>query len=65
MKSERLRKALKKKGWSQKDLAKHTGISESSISLYMHADCNATVDTIMKLCRALDITTDYLLGVDK
>ena len=65
MKAERLKQALKKKGWSQKDLSKETGISEASISLYMHADCNATVNTIMKICRALDISTDYLLGIEK
>jgi transcriptional regulator with XRE-family HTH domain len=58
----RLRKAA---GLSQNDLARETGISQRMIAHYETNDGNPPIHTFHKLCKALEVTADQLLGLEK
>ncbi len=58
----RLRKAM---GLSQNDLARETGISQRMIAHYEVNDGNPPLHTFHKLCKALEVTADQLLGLEK
>lgn len=53
---------LSRHGMSQKELAIATGITESAISHYVKGDRVPRGVNLMKIAKALDTTTDYLLG---
>ena len=55
-----LRKA---KSWSQEDLAKQIQSSRVMIGKYERGDNTPSLDVIVKLAKAFDVTTDYLIGV--
>lgn len=64
--AERITYAMDKRGMTQADLARATGMSTSKISYI----CNgATKDpqftAIIKIAAALDVSLNYLAGVDK
>lgn len=54
------------KGWSQKELAKRSGVTESTLSR-IESGITKQVDAtaLGKLATALDTSTDYLLGLSK
>lgn len=54
------RKAL---GLSQEELADRVGTSQKQISKYENGINDATGNVLAALARALDTTTDYLLGL--
>lgn len=58
--SYRLRKILKMKGISQKELADLTGINYSLISLYMVGKHTPNFYTVDRIAKALNISTDDL-----
>ncbi len=62
---ERLRKAIKESGIEQKELAKTVGVSPQTISKYMRRNIFPALDTFAKLCRALDVSADSILGVSE
>lgn len=64
MKNDRLLEALKRKGWSQKELAERTGLTPSAISLYVNGLRLLGQNTIVKLCKALGVSADWLLGIE-
>lgn len=60
---QRLKRIRKEKGLSQTELAKITGISNSTISAYEHDYISEPkVACVEWLCKALDITATELLG---
>lgn len=61
--SERLRKAIADNGIMQKDLAEMTGITQISISHYCTGRKNPNAPKIIKMCKALNISSDWLLGL--
>ena len=62
---ERLRIAIKQSGKRQKDIAKEIGVSAQTVSKYMKEDIFPALDTLAKLCKVLDVSSDYILGIDR
>ncbi|HIQ66220.1 MAG TPA: helix-turn-helix transcriptional regulator [Candidatus Coproplasma stercoravium] len=42
---------------------KAIGVSPQTVSRYMHDDIFPALDTLARLCRLLDISSDYILGI--
>lgn len=59
----RLRDTIKQSGISQKIIAKEIGVSAQTVSKYMCEDVFPALDTLAKLCKFLDIKSDYILGI--
>lgn len=49
--------------FTQKKLAKLCNIDESCITQYKKGDSEPTLTTLYKICKVLDISSDYLLGL--
>lgn len=60
----RLRQAIKESGIPQKEIAKEIGVSAQTVSKYMRADVFPALDTLAKLYRLLDVSADYILGIE-
>lgn len=54
-----LRKA---KNWSQEDLAKEVGSSRVMIGKYERNDNAPSIEVLLKLANAFDVSVDYLIG---
>lgn len=59
----RLRDAIKNSDIKQKDIAKAIGVSAQTVSKYMKLDIFPALDTFAKLCKLLDVKSDYILGI--
>ena len=60
----RLAKALGDRNWTQKDLAQATGITEAAVSRCARGQTAAREDTLVKICRALNVSADWLIGLE-
>lgn len=60
----RLKKTLEAKGMNQSDLARATGITVSAVSLYINTSRVPSAVQMQKICKALGVSSDYLLGID-
>ena len=60
----RLRKCIAESGLPQKEIARLVGVSPQTISKYMKKDIFPALDTFAKLCRVLDVTSDFILGIN-
>ncbi len=58
MKSERLAKGL-----TQKQVADVLGVTHNAMSQYESGTREPSVDLIVKICKCLDVSSDYLLGL--
>jgi len=65
--TKRLKSSRTHKGFSQKELAEKAGVSQGLISKYESKIITVSpkVDTIYALSRALEVSCEYLLGIDK
>ncbi len=63
--SKKLQEAMFNKGWSILDLSHHTGISNSLLWHYVNGDSLPGARNITRICAALCISADWLLGIDK
>lgn len=61
---QRLRISIKQCGIEQKEIAKMVGVSPQTISKYMCKDIFPALDTLAKLCKAIDVSADYILGLE-
>lgn len=61
---ERLRTRRKQLGYSQYDLADLSGVSQMQISRYELDGNLPTSDSIVRLAKALGVTSDWLLGLN-
>lgn len=59
----RLREAILQSGYSQKEIAALLKISPQTVSKYMKHDIFPALDTFAKLCKILDVKSDYILGI--
>lgn len=62
---ERLRQLRKQKNLTQKQLAELVGVTNSIISFYEVGDRMPSPEMIVKLAKAFNVSTDYLLGMEK
>src|ERR1700734_1456537 len=61
---KRLRAARRTKGMEQVQLAKEAGLPAASISHFEAGNRKPSFENLRRLAKALDVTTDYLLGND-
>jgi len=59
----RMRECIKASGWQQKELAEEIGVSPQTVSKYMTHDIFPALDTFSKICKVLDVSSDYILGL--
>lgn len=62
---QRLKKILNDRGMMQKELAEKIGVSEMVISRYIHGGRIISVPILIEICKALNVSADYLLGLSE
>ncbi|MBE6777069.1 MAG: helix-turn-helix transcriptional regulator [Ruminococcaceae bacterium] len=62
---DRLRQFRKERKLTQKELATLIGVKNSVISFYEVGDRKPSLEALIKLSKALHISTDILLGIEK
>jgi transcriptional regulator with XRE-family HTH domain len=62
---KRLKKVLNDRGMMQKELAKKIGVNEMAISRYVHGGRIVSVSILIDICKALHVSSDYLLGLSE
>ena len=60
---KRLKEEVKLSGKTNVELAIEIGVSPEMITQYYNTSKNPSLDTFEKLCRVLDVSADYLLGL--
>ena len=60
---ERLNMVLYEQELSQADLDKRTGIGRANISRYVCNKQMPTVDSLISICKTLNVSADWLLGL--
>lgn len=63
--AERMTEIISDRKMTQKDLASLSGVTESAISHYLKGDRIPRGATLIKIAKALNTTTDYLLSQDE
>lgn len=62
---EKLKALRTAKKMSQKELADRIGIAKSVISFYESGDRSPSYDVLIKIAGIFNVTTDYLLDVER
>ncbi len=62
---ERIGEAIKQSDFTQKQIAQILHISEGNITNWKTGKNLPSVDILYKLCKLLDESADYLLGLDE
>lgn len=62
--SQRITEELKNARYSQKEIAQILHISESNITNWKRGQNLPSVDILYKLCVLLEVSADYLLGLE-
>lgn len=63
--SERLKQTMKERNITQTQLAKILGLSQSVISCYCSGKKEPCLESLASICKALNETSDYLLGLSE
>ena len=63
--AERLAELLKKQGITQKELAERIGVTEATLSRYMHSERIPKSEILSNIATALHTTSDFLLGTEE
>ena len=61
----RLIEAIKLSGQTQTEIAKKACITSASLSDYIHKGKLPTLETFARLCEAIDVSADEILGLSK
>ncbi len=61
---QRLKQILKKRKITQRELAHRLGVSEGGVANWMSGTM-PSVARLIQICRVLDVSSDYLLGIDE
>ena len=61
---ERLRAARREKGLTQTELAEKLGITQKSYQRMETGTHDLKMSTIYKICKTLDVSADYILGLN-
>lgn len=59
--SEKVKKLMADNEVTQKQLSQMSGISESSLSRYLHNGKRPRIDIVINIAKALHVSTEYLL----
>ena len=60
---QRLKAALNSRHMMQKELAEKIGVHEMAISRYIHGGRIISVPILIEICKVLNVSADYLLGL--
>ncbi|NMP23793.1 helix-turn-helix domain-containing protein [Sulfobacillus harzensis] len=60
---DRLAQARQAKGWTKQALADQIGVSDVMVGYWEHGHRWPSIDTLVALAEALDVSTDWLLGL--
>lgn len=60
-----LRELRLRSGMTQLQLAEKVNVTKSVISYYEHKDKKPSPDILIKFAEVFDVTTDYLLGIER
>lgn len=63
--NERLAEEIKNSGKTQKEIANALNIKQPNISDYVNGKILPSLETFAKLCIYLDVSADYILGINK
>lgn len=58
-----MREVIKSSGIPQKEIAQAIGVSYQTVSKYMCENVFPALDTFARLCKFLDVKSDYVLGI--
>ena len=61
--SDRLRIAIERSGKQQKSIATAVQLSPARLSNYVNGHSEPSLDILLLLCRELDVSADYLIGL--
>ena len=61
---KRLSAAMDARGKSPRQVSEETGIAYNTVLCYRRGARNPTMHTIVALCRCLDVSADWLLGLE-
>ena len=61
----RLREEIKRSGMTTVELARRVGVSSEMMTQYCTTKKLPRLDTFARLCQVLDVSADYILGIDK
>lgn len=61
--SERLKSVLDEKHITQSELSRETGIKRQNIYQYVNNKSVGSIENLVKISKALNVSTDYLLGL--
>jgi len=61
---ERLKTARISRGLTQKAVSEELGIKLKGYQHYEYGFCKPTFEGIIKICKSLNISADYLLGLE-
>lgn len=61
--SERLREVLRDNKMSQSELARRIEMSVDSVNGYCRGKATPPIEVLIKICRVLQESADYLLGL--
>lgn len=60
---KRIVEALNQTKMTQKEIAEKLGIHPSCLTQYKKGESEPTLTTLFELCKVLDVSSDYLLGL--
>ena len=52
-------------GWSHVDLANKLGVAKQTVSNWENENIQPSIEMLVRLARLFNVTTDYLLGLDR
>ncbi len=65
MRGDRVRQLRREKGLTQTQLAEQVGVAQGTISSIESGGIEPSIDVLSRLVRALQTSSDYLLGLDE
>lgn len=64
MYGQRLKESRQTAGLTQTQLAELLSTTQSTIGKYEREELQPNIEVIIKICRLLDISSDYLIGLE-
>lgn len=62
---QRLRDEIRQSGLTKTEIATRVGVSPEMITQYCTTSKLPSLPTLYRLCKALDVSADYLLGLEE
>ena len=59
----RLADAIKQSGLTHTDIAQKIGVKQPTVRQYLSGRAMPALDTFARLCQALDVSPEYILGL--